>query len=422
MLYILLTLALICAIICSLSRKTRRSLLMAFILVWSTIIILYSIKLFDIFEVAESTLKMYFLGICFFFAGFLIVRPKVQVNFKYDYYDKNQRNKYRLIKVFFWISFIVFCLKTLKALPYWASPATAVSNLKSAIVDDDALSIGVIGNFLFTYLAIPMTTCLMALSVLLLLKKKRSNEEIKIILMSMILLIPRFLSSGSKTAISLLVIMMVGYVFLFTKMNLGSFIRHYKKLFILSGGCLFLVLLIMSIGGETNVFESLYFYYVGCIPCSDYALQELNHSPSTYGLVSLNGFFRLLIVVPAQIGIGTGIKDTLDLVFLFIQQFEDAVYVAPAHPYNAFISMFAYFYADGGYSGVILFSFVYGIICALLQNWANRKPSYQSVGVVLVIFYGIITSMVRFQFFMVPFAAGISYILLLLPKTSIYSK
>ena len=133
----------------------------------------------------------------------------------------------------------------------------------------------------------------------------------------------------------------------------------------------------------------------------------------------MNGVLRVILQIPKLLGLIPGVWDILDSVYEFMMKFEETTYISDDIKYNAFISMFSYFYIDGGVFGVFLFSTLFGWLCSLLSKRAINAPTYQSCGLLLYTAILISNSMVRAQSFLVPPVMSMVLVYLLLPTTSI---
>lgn len=78
-------------------------------------------------------------------------------------------------------------------------------------------------------------------------------------------------------------------------------------------------------------------------------------------------------------GLISGVRTALDFVFNYMLQFEETILISPSIKYNAFISMFSYFYIDGGLIGVALLSCVFWFVSSYINQKANDAPTYKNL-------------------------------------------
>ena len=82
-----------------------------------------------------------------------------------------------------------------------------------------------------------------------------------------------------------------------------------------------------------------------------------------------------------------------------IQKTQDGwVDVFPGEYYNAYVSMFYYFYIDFGIVGIILGSAFFGYICYMVYHGAFKKKNIVALIYYMLIIQCIICSLVRWQF------------------------
>lgn len=384
-------------------------------MLWTLVFVLYSLRLFDLYDCKDRTFLMYIIGFSSYFFGYILIRPtKIK--------DINQINDRRkvisklrntIIAVLSIVSIVVLARKSMLAIPLWM--AGGASEVKRGIIIDDALNVGGIQEIIYTFIARPMQIIMVIYAVIVILANLKQRY---IVWLAVLLTISGYICSGSKSAITEIATMIFAYIFLFTKMSFKKFYFKYKTLSIAT------ILVIVFIGFMLSLKEDglaigLYTYLCGCMPCSDEALTKIYEDTSFYGLASFNGILRAVNLIPHYLGIGPDFKIVLDLVWTEMMNFEDTMFISDNIKYNAFVSMFIYFYADGGYWGVFLISFVFGLSCSFVQKNALKRPSVYSCSIVLFFVVMITLSIIRFQFFYAPYAMALIYIYILFPRTSL---
>ena len=396
------------------SPQYRRSLLSVFLLMWLSVFLLYSLRLYGLYDSKDRTFTMYIIGVSCFFLGYLMFRPS-RNNWQYVKRDSLERIKNITLIVLSVVSAYVLIRKSILALPYWMSGGGG--DVKNAIIMDDGLNIGGPLEIFYTFIARPVQIVMVIYAVTTAFQKKKNKL---FILLAFLLTLFGYVSSGSKFSVAEIAFMIFGYVFLYSGMNLKEFISKYKVIFVSLIGIVVIITLIMSMG-DADVLRNYYTYACGCIPCSDNALQRLDGTTYLYGLASFNGVLRCINLVPYYFGLTAGFKEILDTTFMFMMDFEATMYIADDIPYNAFVSMFTYFYADGGYNAVAALSFVFGLICSWGIKWSLKESSICSVSLCLLLLLFVIQSLVRIQTFYAPNAMAIFLIIFLFPRTSLYS-
>lgn len=367
--------------------------------------------MFGLYSARSGTFLMYLYGIVFFFLGYVclhIIWSVKKSNYDLDKYFIIKKKIFYIITLF---TVIVYLEKSLLALPLWLSGG--MDEVKTSSIMESSLSLGIWDVF-FVYVAKPMHVTLILYAVVSLFQGVKN----KILYISAgLLIVLGFIGTASRFSLVEIVTSSIAYIFLFTKMNLGQFVHRYRRLFLVVVGICIIILFNMAIRGDVG--DSLYCYLCGCMPCSDNAILRLDESTTYYGIVTFNGVFRVLNQIPSMFGLTPGVKEILDVAYDYMIQFEETTYIGYGIRYNAFISMFTYFYADAGYSGVVLLSFLFGGITSVINKRAFKSPTYSTCALLLYIIIMIFNSMVRVQTFLVPSVMAIFFIFFLIPNNRI---
>jgi len=358
---------------------------------------------------------MYIIGYSSFFFGYILIRPTNTNDFNpiNNHIKVISKLRNTAVVVLSIVSIVVLARKSMLAIPLWM--AGGAGEVKRGIMLDDALNVGGVQEIIYTFIARPMQIILVIYAVIVILANLKQKY---IVWLAVLLTISGYICSGSKSAITEIATMVFAFIFLFTKMTFKQFFYKYKTLSIAT------ILVVVFVGFMVSLKEDglglgLYTYLCGCMPCSDEALTKIYEDTSFYGLASFNGILRAVNLIPRYLGIGPDFKVVLDLVWTEMMNFEDTMYIADNIKYNAFVSMFIYFFADGGYWGVFLISFVFGLSCSYAQKKALKTPSVYSCSIVLFFVVMVTLSLVRFQFFYAPYAMALIYIFILFPRTPI---
>lgn len=392
------------------SRFFHKSALFIFNALWFSIFFLYYFRLYGLYSARDSTFLMYFYGITSFFLGYVCMNVLWKQRKIYDI-DVYFNYKRKIIYILTFLTLFVYFQKSILAIPLWLSGG--MDEVKTSSIMESSLSLGVWDIF-FVYIAKPMHVVLTLYAIVSLFQGERN----KFLYTSVgLLIILGFIGTGSRFSVVEIILSSAAYVFLFTELGVKQFINKYRLLFV-SVFCLcFLVLFNMALRGDLG--DSLYCYLCGCMPCSDNAVLRLDESMTYYGVVTFNGVLRVLNQVPSMLGITPGVRDILDVAYDYMIQFEETTYIGYGIRYNAFVSMFTYFYADAGNFGVRLLSFLFGGVTAVINKRAFQNPTYSTCSLLLYIVIMIFNSMVRAQTFLVPSVMAIFLIILIIPNNKI---
>lgn len=411
----LLLLSFVIFIVSIIKKKYRRSPLLLFSVLWFSIIFFYSLGAYGIYSSSDSTLKVYFYGIGCFFVGYILVPQKYKYALPSSQIDIKTNRKLKIFKYCIIISILVMFFRALRAIPFWLAGGPGA--VKVALYGGHGELNGTgIESILFAYLADPMQ---IACLIYIIISVFQKNKNKSIIILSIVLTILKYIASGGKGIIMMVVILMFGYLLCNPKINIKKFFALHKKLLFTIIATICFVCFMMSLK-DGGLFESAYFYLCGCIPMSDHALTMLvSDMPKFYGLMTFNGLLRIVFQVTSFFGFGRGQIELLNTIFEYYETFQDPIMVSPTQKFNAYTSMFTIFFMDYGYMGVIVLSLVFGILAALSQYRALAKPSYQSIGILLYVFIMIWGSMTRINVMFVHYAMALVFIFIFFPKSNL---
>lgn len=160
--------------------------------------------------------------------------------------------------------------------------------------------------------------------------------------------------------------------------------------------------------------ESIILYISGCVPLLDQKLSGITaNGVYSYGGAFCLGLLRLVFTLLENIGLPY--PAFLSLIEKLTNA-EQTVLIGEDTRMNAFVSLFFYFFLDGGYVAVILESFIYGWFAHAMYR--NMKQGYNPKYMILyaVVVQSLIFSMVRFQFILPNFIIAILLVQLLFKR------
>lgn len=161
--------------------------------------------------------------------------------------------------------------------------------------------------------------------------------------------------------------------------------------------------------GSESIAESIYLYFCGCIPNFSVRFTDIPNK-KMYGFLSLFGLFKPFVDVIYRIthfSVFGVYKQTVSEIFILTQH---RVHIGPGITYNAFLTPFYYFYIDGGVLGVVVLSFLYGIVSMVAYLEYIKKRSYKTLSIYLLFVMGMVFSMVRFHFVQMRYVLAFFYI------------
>lgn len=395
------------------TKRYKGSFISIFSSLWLFVFLFYESGHLDLYPVRDSTYIMYIIGLLSFYIAY-VVSSGIKV-FRPFQKSKEKALRFRFIFVLLsLLSVYVLFQRAILAIPFWLLGGT--DELKSALIVDHALSISFFWDGVYQYVARPMQQVLLIFAILAIATKR---NEMLLILLAFLTNILYFIASAAKFSIFAFAVLFLAYFLYYKRDGFISYLKSNKVLSILLLCVVIGIYSLMWISSEGEVFDSVYVYLCGCIPCSDIALESINSAPYTYGSVSFNGVLAFLKFPSELFGIMPDLRDLADESFRKMMKFEEAVNISDKINYNAFISMFSYFYADGGYLGVFLLSFLSGYICQRINYNAFHNPSYRDIAFLFYITSVIVDSLVRFPLFFTTYFMAIIYLIIFIPKNKV---
>lgn len=395
-----------------------------FVGIWFLIAVLSAFQFFDLKAVSDKIYSYLFLGCVSFYIGGVLSR---KINFVVKISKKKIGNRDRLDqsqisdKLFLSAIVIAIIIFVINSIPniilYYQGYTIAEVRYQNIKGSFSWGSLGRIIAILNTFYAYPF----LAASVVMLTNKYLLEKKfIKLIIpMSIVGLL--ILGVGAREIII--------YAFVTSVIGIAVVKRSGLKIpkkFYLVGIILIVMYLYVSAGrnitGVEKNIRSIYHYMCSSLVLFEYTLanSSLYYMEHTYGVMSFLGFLR-----PAY--------DLLDLmglthfrIFDLAEQFQLDLQYTLIHTtttnsgwFNYFATCFAHFYKDFGVFGIMILSFVYGIITTnVFKRLLSEPRNLRYLSLYMFLICGIFASMDDFQFINIRNAMPIVYILLLAPNYS----
>ncbi|MBR6322479.1 MAG: oligosaccharide repeat unit polymerase [Lachnospiraceae bacterium] len=150
--------------------------------------------------------------------------------------------------------------------------------------------------------------------------------------------------------------------------------------------------------------EEAYRYFAGAVTQFDMRLQEFDKNPAfNYGLVYTRGLTLPFIAVFKYL-LHFNYPDWYVQASSVVHDLQTSIKVGNGVYMKAFSTLFYYFYADGGYIGVVLLSAVYGLFSMRSFRDTVKRTTTRNIAIYALIVQGILMSMVRWQFYIPGYA------------------
>ena len=380
-----------------------------FLIIWCAIFILYSLSLYNMNTVPNSTLTILFLGVVSTVIGILLgEKYRIKRSRKID--KGISKKAYFVCSALLAVILVATAYNSISLLLSGVSLGSIRYTERGSVLNSGLIDI------LYNYYAVPMGYLLIHVNINSLFKEGKSKKIY--IISTVFIAVTSILTEAGRFIIYFIAIDALVLYFAHNKQLFKSNpkVKKYVRLIVIA--CVVGFIYITTNRGS-DVYKTLYTYLCGCVPYFD---NKINHFHSnydhTYIFASLNGFIRPVTVILNKF-IGLPVPSIVNVVEDILLDIEmNHQLIAPSVVYNGFVSMFYAFYVDLGIFGVIFYSLVFGCFAgSAYKNMVNMRTE-KSMIFYLIMIQAVSISMMRFYFASFNFALTVVYLQVLYSKKS----
>lgn len=390
----------------------------SFTSIWAVIVFLCGLQLYNLYDVSEQIYWIVFWGVLLFSLGCLVTilvnksLLKKHVRFTFDV--RKVIINYRWVYIFCTImtlGYLINGIQTIQLLSngYSFSDVRDFAGDTSSIYYKSSLSVAFL-----VYVVEPISMILVPLAALEFFSDKKRKRFLIWMIFNIILKI--FANGGRVVLVTFFIYIFIALLIFKKKIELK---KETKFLIFFIGILVYFGFVIISQSREiVDINQSIYYYISGCLPYMQYKVAQVDQFKHwTYGYATLNGFITPFLFFIKNIFMGFISYPSSFLTAATIMDVTNFINISyTGITYNYFASLFFYFYCDGGFLGVIFFSFIYGVISTNVYIKAELNKDIASIIVYLIILNGILFSMVRFSFSLPAYALSFLFLLLLFKR------
>ena len=383
--------------------------------VWAVILTVYELRIIPLNRVDITIYIMIVLGVLSFAFGTSISNMSRigKISVRDEAAPVDFKVLYTPVLILAIISVVIYIPDTLDSIRMLRNGAT-FENLRS---DNDSVINNKLVLLVMNYIITPFINFLYpiaAYGLLSIREKEARKRKIAIFVCAILATLTQIFTYGGRVAIVYLLIHVIVIAAL-----LGKKIRIPRKVKIaILVTCIAAVIMIYFISlsrGVSDVAKSMVIYICGCVPLFEHYVNEISISGAySFGGAFLFGVLQFVFTMLENIGLGTPefiveLTEALNV--------EARVVVGDGHKMNAFVSMFFYFYKDGGLLGILIESAIYGMIAqAIYKGIKNSKSNPRAVIAYSIISNTIVFSMIRFQLIRYQYLLSFIFVFLLIKK------
>ncbi len=373
---------------------------------WTFILFLSSLRLFDIITPSNKAYFLIITMISFFSIGYILQKfiPKKKKNkeVKEDIdFEPNEKK----LKLYFFLSYVAIfftvidCIVILKGIidgyplyeiRRWGMVPYGQGG--NPLVDRRSL-------FEETFRVIclePFGLLVPAVTSYAFFKFKNRKLAKKIIIVSMTYLFLSNISSGFGRLAIFYFIICFAFGFVLSK-NTITISKKMKRIITISLiiGVLSMTLFTVMRSGS-NVFKQVYTYFAMPPTLLSMWLRDLDKVPHTFGFLTFYGILGYFFKGFKIIGLSFLVPEVYDLTYNHILGAENFIFAGFGNA-NAFVTPVYYFYIDGGITFTILASLFFGFVVSRVYDKIESNLNMKNYILYCVVMYGLFVSFMRVQ-------------------------
>lgn len=409
--YVIITFSVLIIILSYLIEKNIYNPLTMFFGLYGIIIIFSTLGLYEMNVVSQKTYSIIFLGLFSFLLGFLYfetIKPVFSLGKNHKATQVRFYSiRYGLLNFLYVIIILLLLLRTIsvfRLLLQGYDYVTIRANLVS-ITEQTPLQV-IVDNYFIS----PILNMLLPISAI-----EFFYGEQKYLSLTFIAVLLDVLSSGGRFIVLYLIIYLI-IVYLIRNKGFKISNKIKRRIYMIVAIAIVGIISMSRIRiGDRNIFSHLYAYIAGAIPHLDYRLSEMgNNIDYTYGTFYIRGFLAPIFLITNALGI-ISYPSVFNMTNEVIAHISEPVFIGIGS-FNSFVTLFYYFFIDGGWLGVVIGSQIYGTIFSISYNSLKYNNNKLSMTFYLILLQGALISMVRWQFVNPSYALAFFYLLFIFKR------
>lgn len=371
-------------------RKDTKNPSFIYSLYWFTLLAMYSFRLYGLYSTDDRPYIFIAIGSVFFFLGTLgnrivVIGKKTLSQERVIYYSEN------IIIILFIISFAIFLRKNIISILSIIRGGSIYSIRYSM-----SASTSYIEDVLVKFLARPFSATLSCIGLAEMLDGNRNSK--KHLFLGIVLMLQSLLFDGTLVmfefliaSVAIMLLVLITTKFSFEQLRDILSVKKIKK-------TLILILLIAVIGlflAKGSIFKTVYMHFAPSIIYLEERLKTIDAGRYnndimiyTYGFSSLQGIVRPIMAVLERVGINSQLFDSATSFLL--DNHDYVINVANGEYFNFFATSFAFYYKDFGIIGIILFPYLFGLICNQIYIRFMNYRNLHTIALYIFIVSGIL--------------------------------
>ena len=398
------------------------NLLTIFCVLWGTIIVFSKLQLYGMKEVSGKAYAIVYAGCIMFCLGYLTHMLWKRRGFRLVIlrtHAKTSTGKlytfnYHTILIF---EFVILAFELMIAMRVVGilnsgNSYAAIHDMAGGYAETTLLN-GTLENYIDSWVVMPCTFALIPICVLSFFEKCRYRRLIQTIgILDLVLYI---LVHGGRIVL-LYVVVYIAILYSIYDIKIPDKLKRKLKftMLVVIGAVIALTFIRkgLSLGDQNawdGVFSSIYQYFSVSMPLLGHWVKIADQQEIlSYGMAVFHGPLQFITTFTEKIGI---YFENFNRVSQFIDLTE-STFVSGLYShgvFNAFVSMFYFFYLDFRWFGVIFFGYLYGLFSHVCE-YLGRKENLYRTSLYLLIAQGVLKSFGRWEFYLVSYCLAFVYL------------
>ncbi len=404
--------------------------LSVFLIIWIIIISLSNLRLYDMLPFSYRPCWIVLLGCFGYFVGYFFwkysfsVKKANNINQnvkKYIFNDKAIKIINIILLLFYAITAIrVFISMRKYGIDYSAMRTLYVNGTKEQQVEL------IFGSSLLQGLELlffkPMLFAMLSISIAKVFTNMKIDKQSLITVITLLLNVA--VNFGRIVLVQIAFCTIITYFTMGNKFSLEERkkIKRIVKKYVFPSFIIFLaIFMFLSSARQSNrtnslsFSEELYSYLAIPIPIMDHWLDYVDQNQvQTYGALYIKGGLSIIDTFTNKVGLHLpGYLRSTEVV----NSTQTFLHIFPNHNYNAFTSLFYYFYVDWRHIGVFLGSALYGILMAASYHKTKKeKGNLMSCVMYIMLLQGLLKCFVRWEFVQMSYFLSFMFLFFLIIK------
>ena len=398
------------------SQKDLFNPIVLFFGLWGIITLLSSLHLFGLKEASNKAYIIILVGLLGFLSGFLLIQllcKKTNIK-RFSLISNNVYEiNYNVMYVLLLISIIYTSFRVYRT---FSLLAEGYGLFKVRLLSFEPINRSLIGLLDYYFRSYFIKGIVYICVIVAAVDYFAGKKDKKLLIMTLILVLLSSISSGGRLTMYNFIIVFLFALIIFRK---NSQIQR-KYIYIISVVFLSLIISMYVISivrkKDFDLFRTLYVYFASCIPFMEYHVDIVSKTGEyVYGMGFFSGIIKPILLFLSKVGI-LDRPDKFNLFNELIADLQNVINLGDVR-YNAFVTLFYYFYFDFGHLGVLLGSLMYGAMSGFSYLSVKKKLNYLNVAIYLLIVQGMFTSMIRWAFSVPAYVFAFGYLLFAFKKT-----